>query len=197
MKSFNFLTFIEPFLSYIDSGKLFRKPFSWLYMAFAAINVIIPFYVLYMAISSNMFSYSPAKLVIAFIIVWLFIVAACWVGVQIWWNRSQKVQETSKEGDEFPATPVISHFIQTWGEWYGSFIAIVGVGISLCTVIFDAGSLSYALGLPLGFVNYGLLGIVLCPVIGFVIVVVFRFFAEMSRGLAAIANNTKGILNKY
>jgi hypothetical protein len=41
MKS-KFFTFIQPYLSYIDSGDFFRKPFGWLYMIFAVGNLLTP-----------------------------------------------------------------------------------------------------------------------------------------------------------
>jgi len=186
---FNVLTFIEPFLSYIDSGKLFRKPFAWLYVALAGINAVLPFYLLYKVINSGMFEYGGAKFIFAFIFAWLFLLVACWVGLQIWWNRKNKVLETSQDGAEFPATPVIAHLVQTFGEWFGAMIAIVGFGISLCVLIFgnEVGLLADAFG---GLYN-GALGLVLNPLIGFLIIVGFRYFAELLRALAAIANNTK------
>ena len=191
MPQFKFLTFIDPYLSYIDSGKLYRKPFSWLYMALAAVNALMPFYLLYVVIDSGMLKDVPAKFIFAFILAWLFVVAACWVGVQIWWNRKDKVMETSQDNADFPATPVISHLIQTSGEWLGSFVAIVGFGISLCGIIFlgsDARELAGVLDFGL---DVGFRGLILNPIGGFVIIIVFRFLAELCRALAAIANNTK------
>jgi hypothetical protein len=185
------LNFIDPFLSYIDNGKLFRKPFRWLYFALAAINALLPFYILYAAIDKDVFG-APAKFVFAFILIWIFVLAAAWVGFQIWWNRSEKVLETSVEGAEFPATPVIAHFIQTLGEWLGSFIAIVGFGFALVAWIFlgdEAYFLSRAIGLE--FLDAGILAMILFPIYGFLIIVVSRFIAESFRALAAIANNTK------
>jgi len=191
---FNLLTFIEPYLSYIDSGKLFRKPFSWLYMLFAALCALLPFFLLYKAIESKLFEFASAKLIIAFIFAWLFIVVASWVGFQIWWNRKDKVLETSQEGADFPATPVIAHLVQTFGECFGSFVAIVGFGISLCALIFlgsGDGLLASAFGGFSGLAGYGVLGLIINPLIGFFILVVFPYFAELLRALASIANNTK------
>ena len=189
--------FIEPYLSYIDSGKLFRKPFSWLYILHAAGNVILPFYVIYKVIDSRVFKYASeygdgaAKYVFAFLLIWLVLCVACWFGFQIWWNRKDKVQSTSEEGSEFPVTPVIAHYFQTSGEWFGTFIAIVGFGFSLIASIFlgsESGYLSSAMGLPF---DQGFLGVVLFPLLGFAIIVLTRYFAELFRCFASIANNTK------
>ncbi|MCL2511663.1 MAG: hypothetical protein FWF09_06400 [Bacteroidales bacterium] len=194
------LNFIEPYLSYIDSGKLYRKPFSWLYILCAVFNAILPFYVLYKVIDSGIFKYAreggdgAAKYVFAFLLIWLVLCVACWVGFQIWWNRKDKVLLTSEEGSEFPATPVISHFFQTFGEWLGTYIAIVGFGASLFGTLF-LGSAAYrlnnAMDLPFNSGLMGIGGVVVFPLLGFVIIVSFRFFAELCRCLASIANNTK------
>jgi hypothetical protein len=184
------LKFIAPVLSYVDSGKLFRKPFSWLYIALAALNVVVPFYLLYIAIDNQVFS-AGAKYVFAFLLTWLVIVAACWVGAQIWWDRHEKVQGTSLDGSEFPATPVIAHFIQTFGEWLGAWVAIVGFGFSLFATIFlreEAQILGLMLNLPM---DNGVWGAILYPIYGFLVIVVTRFIAEQFRVFASIANNTK------
>jgi hypothetical protein len=194
MSNLKLLTFIKPFLSYIDSGKLFRKPFSWLYIALALLNALIPFFVLYTVINSGMLKLAGSKYTVAFIFAWLFITAACWVGVQIWWNRKDKVLETSLENAEFPTTPVIAHLIQTFGEWLGSFIAITGFGVSLIAMLFlgnEATGLSSMLGGFTAFAGIGFLGIILNPIYGFLIIIGFRFIAEQIRALASIANNTK------
>ena len=72
-----FFNFFKPAFDYVDSGELFRKPFSWLYMAFAAVNAILPFYLLYVAIDSGIFK-AGAKFVIAILLVgflfWLLVV---------------------------------------------------------------------------------------------------------------------------
>ncbi len=185
-----FLNCIDPFLSYIDKGELFRKPFSWLYIVIAVLNALAPFYLLYLAIDIGLFGFG-AKFVFAFLLLWLFIVAACWIGVQIWWNRKDKVLHSSQSGSDFPATPVIAHLIQTSGEWLGAFIAIVGIGVSLVALFFGdsiASAISSRFNLP---INFGIAGIILSPIYGFLAIICARFSAEMCRALAAIANNTR------
>jgi hypothetical protein len=184
-----FFTFIKPYLSFIDSGKLYRKPFYWLYVVLAVINLLFPLYVLYGAIDMHAFS-GDAKYVFAFILIWFVILAAGWVGFQIWWDRKDKVQNTSTEGADFPATPVFSHLIQTLGECLGAWVAIVGFGSSLFTWIFLSGDL-YGYGYNAMPFAGGPLYIILSPIIGFLIIVFSRLVAEQIRALASIANNTK------
>jgi len=186
--------FIAPFLSYIDSGKMFRKPFSWLYTLLAGLNAILPFYLLYTIIRGSIFN-APIKYVLAILLSWTVLCIACWVGFQIWWDRKDKVLSTSEEDSDFSITPVISHLFQTFGEWLGSFIAIVGFGFSMFGTIFlgsEIAYLSYVMPLPLDITP---IGMILYPVYGFATLIIFRYLAELCRCLAAIANNTKATAN--
>lgn len=186
-----FLTFIKPYLSFIDNGHLYRKPFSWLYTILAIINLLLPLYIFYMAVDNNIFD-SPAKFIIVFLLLWVIIAFAGWVSFQLWWDRKSKIIDTSVESDEFVATPVFSHLIQTIGEWLGTWIGIVGFGFALLTTIIlgdDGYYLSRQIGL--NFMETGWLFVVLMPIYGFLIIVATRFLAEQFRALASIANNTK------
>lgn len=186
-----FFTFINPYLSFIDNGHLYRKPFSWLYTFLAVVNLILPIYVFYQAASNISFD-TPAKLIIVFLLVWIIIAFASWISFQLWWDRKTKVTATSVEGDEFVATPVLSHLIQTLGEWIGTWISIVGFSVALLATIIlgdDAHSLSYQIGIP--FLKTGFLFVILMPIYGFLIIVGTRFLAEQFKALSSIANNTR------
>lgn len=184
----SFTGFIKPFLNYIDEGELFRKPFSWLYYLLAGLNLLLPVVLLFKLGDVFNMSFGFA---ITFILTWVAVAAAGWVGFQIWWDRKDLVMETSEVGDEFIATPVFAHFVQTFGEWLGSWLVIVGLGFTLFSSIFlgdRASQLARTMGLPL---ESGFVFILLYPVIGFAVIVLFRFLAETFRALASIANNTR------
>jgi len=186
-----FFTFIAPYVAAIDDGRFFRRPFSWLYSLIAIINLLLPFYILHQAIDNRIFS-APGKFVFVFVIVWLTIVVASWFGFQIWWDRKNKVNRTSSIGDDFIATPIFSHFIQTLGEWIGTWVALVGFVFALLgTTILGREGYYLSRQLGLGFLNIGLISIILMPVYGFLIITLSRFFAEAFRALVSIANNTK------
>ncbi|GHT24528.1 hypothetical protein FACS189430_09590 [Bacteroidia bacterium] len=186
-----FFTFIKPYLSYIDSGSFFRQPFGWLYMLMAGVNLLIPFYIFYAAVDNHVFQLG-AKAIFLFLLIWLVVVFASWVSFQLWWDRKSKVTAVAGAGDEFTATPVFAHFIQTMGEWMGTWIGIVGFLVALLTTIILGESDRSFLGqIGLPFMESGAAFIIMMPVYGFLIVVVARFFAEQCRALSAIANNTK------
>lgn len=189
----NIFLSIRPFINYIDNGFLFRNPFSWLYMLFAVINLVVPIYVFYKAADNRIFD-AEGKIIIVFLIIWLIILFVSWVSFQLWWDRKTKVTTTSVEGDEFVATPVFSHLIQTIGEWVGIWISIVGFSVALLTTII-LGDEGYYLSrqLGLGFMETGILFIILMPIYGFLIIVSTRFLAEQFKALSSIANNTRKI----
>ncbi|MGC9375488.1 MAG: hypothetical protein ACP5DQ_10675 [Bacteroidales bacterium] len=187
-----FFTFIKPYLSYIDNGHFFRKPFSWLYSLMAIINLIVPFYILYQAADNNNIFLTDPIIVVVFLLNWIIIAIVSWISFQLWWDRKSKVISTSIEGDDFVAIPVIAHLIQTIGEWLGTWIGIVGFWVALITRIFLWDEVPYYFRqLDLEFMGKGFLSVILMPICGFLIIVTTRFFAELYRVLASIANNTR------
>ena len=181
-----FFTFIKPYLSFIDDGHLYRKPFSWLYTILAAINLILPLIVFVTAINNGIFD-MPIKFFFVFFLVWIMIAFAGWVSFQLWWDRKSKITNTSIEGDEFVATPVFSHLIQTFGEWLGTWFSIVGFGTALIATIFlGSGAEHFLSGMGLGMLQAGWLSIILMPLFGFLIIVVTRFLAESFKALSSI-----------
>jgi MFS family permease len=184
-----FFTFSKPYLDFIGQGKIF----SVVYFVMAAISLIIPFAVIFATIDSGVFRYG-AKFVFATIFSWLVIAFACWIGFQLWWDRRTKV--TGIATSDFIATPIFSEIFQTFGEWLGTLIGIIGAGVGLIALIFignDASYLFSAIGLD--FLNFGVMVIIIGPIIGFFIIILFRFIAEQLRLLASLVNNTKEIAN--
>ncbi len=130
-----------------------------------------------------------AKVVITFILLWIILAFSSLICFQIWWDRKSKLSALlNKKEEEFLATPFLSHFIQTLGESMGTYIGIVGFGFALLTTIFLSGQ-GGAIGLP--FISGGFISIFVSPILGFLIIVISRFFAEQITVLASIAKNTK------
>lgn len=190
------LTFIKPYLSLIDNGHLYRRPFIWLYAIFAIINLIYPIYFFLNSTDDNHIFDLPAKYVIAFCFVWIIIGFASWISFQLWMDRKSKIINTSIEGDYFVVTPVVSHLIQTIGEWLGTWIGIVGFGTALsATIILGSEGFYFLEHIGLGFLyprSFVLwVSIVLTPIYGYLIIVATRFLAELIRAPATNANKTK------
>jgi hypothetical protein len=183
-----FFSFSRPYLEFIDKSKIY----SLIYYVMAVINLIIPFIVLYRVIDTGFFSYVVAKYIFAFVLSWLVIIFACWIGFQLWWNRRKKVVELGTS--EFSATMIFSEILQTSGEWLGTLIGIIGAGVGLIAAIFlgsDINNLFRTIGM--GSLALGPAVIVVGPVIGFSIIILFRFLAEQLRLFASLVNHTRDI----
>lgn len=188
-----FFTFAEPFISKIDGGQFFKKPFRWLYIILAILNILVPIYVLYKFIDEEVFNQVGFSAVVVFLF-WTF---AFWMGFQLWWDRKSKINKYVNSGDEFLAIPVFSHFIQTLGEWFGIVFGIISVGIGFAFLFSDkAWYLTKGIDIPFFAGNQGALMIIIGPVYAFFVVVFTRFIAESIRALASIANNTKKLNSK-
>ena len=186
-----FLNLVKVLFAYIDSGAIFRKPYKWLYMLIAALHGITPVFIFISALGNHLFD-APFKVVLAFLLILVFITVAAVTGMLLWWDRKDKLDVITGNQDDFVATPIFAHFIQTTGESMAIWLFIAGTGFSLIAGIFLSGESGYIGGLvpvtlPSGI---GFAGILLFPFLGYFILVLFRFFAEQIRALAAIANNT-------
>jgi hypothetical protein len=143
-----------------------------------------------MVVESGILGFGGAEFIVAFILSWLVVAFACWTGFQLWWDRKSKVKLL--ENAEFIVTPLFSEIIQTFGEWLGTLIGIIGAGVGLIAAIFlgdDARFLFQAIGM--GFMPPGIVAIVAGPLTGFLIIILSRFVAEQLRLLVALVNNTK------
>jgi len=184
----SFFTFSNPYLDFIGKGKVFYL----VYVVMAVINLLLPFAILYKVINSGFFKLANAEFVSVFILSWLVVVFACWIGFQIWWNRRTKVSIIGTS--EFIATPIFSEILQTFGEWLGTFIGIIGAGVGLIATLVLGNSANYIFEIiGMGFLSYGAMVIIMGPVMGFFIIITFRFLAEQLRIFAALANNTREI----
>jgi hypothetical protein len=182
-----FFTFSMPYVNYVQRGAFF----SLFYYIMAVINVIFPFYILGKAIDLGVFK-GPARMVFAFIFSWLVIVFASWIGMQISLNGRKRTKVL--ESSEFVAIPMFADIFQTLGEWLGTFIGIIGAGVGIIATLFlgdESRYLFQAIGLN-SFAIGGLI-IIVGPVIGFFIIILFRVIAEQTKLFVAFVNNTKEI----
>ncbi|MBE7170165.1 MAG: zinc ribbon domain-containing protein [Williamsia sp.] len=181
-----FFRFAEVFINALENSTFFKKPLRWLYILFAVLNILVPVYVLFKFISNDMLNI----LGIGGMMIWLVLAFAGWMGFQLWWNRKDKIDAYYKKGDQFFAIPLFSHYIQTTGEWLGTTIAILGTGSSFVAWIFLSGERSSSIGFPLPFQQFGIAGVIISPVLGFIIILAAKVVAELYRAFSAIANNT-------
>jgi hypothetical protein len=179
-----FTNFSKPYFDFIGKGKLFVI----FYTIMAVINLLLPFVIIYKVVDSGFLSYG-AKIVFAFIFSWLVIAFAFWVGFQLWWDRKSKIKLL--EDSEFIATPMFSDIIQTFGEWLGTLIGIIGAGVGLIATISLGENSSYLFNaIGIDFLPDGIVSVVAGPLMGFIIIILSRFIAEQMRLAVALVNNT-------
>lgn len=190
-------SFLDPVWRYIDNGSFFREPFRWLYIAIAALNLLFPFVVIFLSIESGIFKYMPGGAIFACVLIFILLLALAAMSFLLWMNRQKKLKDMLHEKNEFVAIPMVSHFIQTVGEWLGFYIGLFGCVASLLFLLFGGSEMMNQLGgaslLPWG---TGVVMIIMYPIIGFLIVVSGRLLAELYRAMASIANSAKRISNR-
>ena len=194
-------TFSKLSLDFFEKKKLFKLIFTFVCVVMAVITLVYPFIILGRTINSGYFNFG-IQYAIAFIFAWLAVVAACWLGFYLWWNRRKKAAEIGSS--EFIMLPFFSEILITFGEWLGILFGVIGAVGGLFALIFlgrystgmllailfsgDGGGLLAGLPIVGGLLKYP---VIFGPVVGVLIILISRFFAEMLWVLAAIANNTK------
>jgi hypothetical protein len=183
-----FTNFAKPYLDFIGKGKLFYL----IYTIMAIINLLLPFAVIFTVIQSDLAGIGGARFIFTFILSWIVITFACWIGFQLWWDRKSKVKYF--ENSEFVVTHIFSEIVQTFGEWAGTMIGIIGAGVGLIAAVILGDYARYLFRvIGMGFLPSGIIVVVAGPLIGFLIIIFSRFVAEQMRLLATLVNNTKYI----
>jgi len=188
-----FFNFIKPYLSYIDSGKFYKKPFEWLHVFFAVVSLLFPVVIFIYMASNGLFSL-PAKIVVMCVLMFIVMIFGGWISFQIWWDRRKKVTAVVKEGDDFIVVPVFSKFIQTAGESFGTNLAIIGFFIPLITTIFmgdEIAMFASQIGMGSSCLFGGIPSMITLPIAGFFVIIVTKLQVELFQALVSIANNTK------
>jgi hypothetical protein len=186
-----FFSFLDPVLNAIDSGAFFKRPMFWVYRIISFLHLLLPILVLIMGASK--FEYLNGQAIFAFILAWLVICFVAWIAFQLWFSRASHLNKSIQKDSEFVATPIFGHFIQTLGESLGLTIGVGGFVAGLIFLLFAgeyAGLLAGSLNIPAN--NF--MQLLTLPLLGFFIVIFFRFIAEQIKTFSAIANNTKRLL---
>ncbi|MBK9075746.1 MAG: energy transducer TonB [Flavobacteriales bacterium] len=190
---------------WMDTGAFFRSPLHVIHVLTGALIMAVAL----SAISSGFYWTERFKgtagqlvgsggsllvLVVSVFSVGLALVA--FVGASIVWKRRKDLRTEDVYGSDFIVPPLVAHMIRTAGEAFGVMLALLGILASLLVTLLsllvrvkdmipwlDLGELS---AVPIT-------GIVLAPLVGFLIVLVTRWIAETIHVAFAIANNTRNL----
>jgi len=159
---------VKPYLGFIDTNVLFKKPISCL---FAIISLLTPIYVLSQFLQFEIYKSENARIIIASILILIVFAFAGIFGALIWWHRRIIRDEGPKMYNNF------RRFIQTMGEWLGTFIAI-SVFCSILILLLFLKNEYYWLtsALPLPIPGIDLASALYGPVLGFIIIIATKIF---------------------
>ena len=190
-QSSKFTGFINPVLSLIDNGTIYRKGFLALYF-FSAIICLLFALILFILIFTII---SDLKFGTGFgiFLSWFACTFACWLEFQVFWNRMKKIDSLFKENDDFVAAPLIADYIKTCGEC----IFVGSVGSIPCLILLGiittiSPELKYIIPIAdVGGIVGSILFSILTIVLGYLSMLVLKFISETITAFASIANNTK------
>jgi hypothetical protein len=128
-----FFTFIRPYLSAVDSPRFFTIPFSWLYILFGIVFLLLPFALLFLMIKGGLFD-MEGKVIVAGILSLIAVLAAGWITFQIWWNRREVIH--TEKLDINIIIGAFSHFVTVACEALAHFIGIAGFFTGLFVLLF-------------------------------------------------------------
>lgn len=173
-----FFNLLDPVLNYIDSGKILRQPFMWFYYLLGVLAALLCFYGVVQVCDA--FKYMNGMGTLGLILAIIVLIAMALYSIIYWFKRASNVNGDVPVGARFTAIPAIANFIRCLGEWWGIAFGVGGAVICLFLGIFAA---KYYGGGQL------FLGILICPIMGYVTLVFFRFLSESLLAIASIAND--------
>lgn len=174
----SFLSSFSPLINWLKSGNIFKQPVALFYVLIGIGALLAPFVTLIQL--SDIFSYGSASMIVALIFIFLIMLVGGFFGIRYWIERSSDLSQITSADDQFVATPVISHLIQCWGEFFGTYVMTVGSLSFLVLLMFNVPQI------PAAFSD-----VVSCVIGGFMMILVSRVIAELISAICAIANNTK------
>jgi len=156
-------------------GLFFQKPVSWIYALFGGLCLLAPLVIAAEAIDNNFFD-TPGKYIFVGMLFWAIISLVCVINFQIWINRINKLLKLDGSRG-FLATTIMANVISTTGECYGVTVGILGFFASFLSLfVNDLRYLTREFSNFLPFGEIGLVGLILFPILGYIIVISFRFF---------------------
>ncbi|MBD5214059.1 MAG: hypothetical protein HDS75_04460 [Bacteroidales bacterium] len=182
-----FTKLINPLFSFLDSGKLFKQPLMYLYYALGVAMCLLGIY--FIVDNFDSFSYMPGAVKFYTIMMMLVLLAACVFSLMFWFHRANDLKNERFDETRFIAIPVVASLIRSIGEFLGLVLAYLGVCSGILTILILSFEDSTAIGLGLGELFGG-------AIAGYLLLVFFRYSAELILAIAAIANNTKDAVDE-
>ncbi|MCC6577261.1 MAG: hypothetical protein IT228_07960 [Flavobacteriales bacterium] len=202
---------IDRYLRGIDRGGFFRRPIAWLFFATGGAALLATFAFLaevYDQVDNvgSLFkgenSGYALRLIVFAIALACILLAAGVFCMLIWWRRAKHINRDLLPGEEYTATPLVALLVQTTAETIGAWVGIVGAAGTLLIFLLSWGHDAHGLMRIPGLEEFseirraGVIGVLLFPIIGWLIVLLGKWMAELLKVMASIANNTRSLRPK-
>lgn len=191
-------------LNLIDDGRFLIKPTKWYYR----LKGIPPFVLPVLSASvipglkffRNLNGAFGAYLLLVLLTIYLLGVAI--FVFALWWNRSNRLEEKVRPGDDAVAIPLFADNIKSSGEIFAIMTALIGFGFSLFLFLIMASTDKEVLFDDVHFYRKGVWLISLCILVfywlftaiaSYSIIFITRFISEKLRLMATMNNNLRDV----
>ena len=179
----------DSIIDILNNGSVIQRPIYYLYIGFAILSFLAPFYLAFVGLSNGLFD-APFRVVFGVFLGWIVFVITSFATALLWWGRKDEVLQFDNAPSSFPATHHFAHFIQVGGEAVAIICLLSGSLISVFFWLF-AGEYN-------DFYDVGILGwkgVLVSVVLGIVFLLISRFLSEQFKALATIAKHTSYLKN--
>lgn len=181
-----FNVILVPIIRSFDNGTFFLKA-ATIFIDFIVTTFLLsqPYQAFVCVKDKLLQGLSPSDKATEFIfaIIWLLIAI---ISFGYWMKRIRLFNRLINANDEFVVIPLGTYLFQWIGEWLALMISIGGI-FAIIISMAKVPTSFYVLSL---ISSYGWTGGILAIIFSVIIVFLFRLYAEKTRALAAIANNT-------
>lgn len=182
-------SFLDPIFNYLDSGKLMRQPFKFLYYALGIISAII--FLFYIKNLYELTEFMNFLGTVWSIFMTIIVLLAAIFSCMFWFKRASNLDDYIPRNARFLAIPAVSHLIINLGEWVliilGPTSFIFGLTAALIFPIASEAGGSF-------FFKQFMIVAVGSLVGSYIIMLICRLIGENLLAVANIANNTKKIV---
>ena len=198
--------FIKLLLDLLDSGKLLKKPFEWLYFLMGIlcfVPLVVALYFMYEewdSLMSLLGSGFWSNFVTMFMTDLSLLVLVLYgiIGFNFWINRKKKIDSVVVTGSRTIAIPMVADYNQRCGEVNSIFIAFVPIAVAV--LAFIACMLTNGFGFYTDWAFFWMIPAVpavaaVALFFAYINVLVTRFFSEALKLLPQIGNDVQRISN--
>ncbi len=173
-----FFNLSHPLLEKLNEGRTIKLGFKIFFWLIGTASLLFALYSVYQFFDMEMYK----------IDVWAYLLLvatlfAHWIIFQICWFRASTIHAT--QDSRFVVSAIFSIFLRAIGEIIATYLVVIGFITGFIALFSDLNSSSLIPN------DFGVASILAGPIVGFLVISVFYFFAERISALPEIAVNIK------